>query len=208
MLTNDFYVALASALKADVEERVFLAVGEGDPAWDEMPPSFRRDTTLLVNELARKAITAENIHYVDEAGNETETPSARLRLQTSFSQEEGVGTLRECGLFTGAASSEAGSGTLISYFVHQRIEKLADADLMRSITLDITPRASGPGQIATRFLGNSGSRELHDLDNETSACQINEIRFDNRFYFGSPEQAVGLGYDYCAFCFGRELSQR
>ena len=208
MLTNEFYVALASALKADVQEHMYLAIGSGESAWDEVPPPYQRDTTHLVNELARKAISVENIHYLNEAGDETETPSARLKIQANFSLEEGVGTLRECGLFAGAASSVAGSGTLLSYFVHPRIEKLADADLMRIITLNLTPSVSGPGQIVTRYLGNSNSRELHDLDNETSACQINEIRFDNRFYFGSPEQAIGLGYDYCAFCFSRELSQR
>lgn len=208
MLTNDFYVALASALKSGAEKHMFLAVGSGEPVWDETLPTFQRDTTHLVNELARKEIGVENIGFLNEAGEETETPSARLKIRANFILEEGVGTLRECGLFAGDASSVTGSGTLLSYFVHPRIEKLADADLMRAITLDITPRASGPGQIATRFLGNSGSRELHDLDNETSACQINEIRFDNRIYFGSTEQAIGLGYDYCAFCYSRELSQR
>lgn len=208
MLTNDFYVTLSSALMADVQGHMYLAIGSGEPAWDAAPPTYQRDTTHLVNEFARKAISAENMSYLNEAGDETDTPSARLRIKTIFLETEGIGTLRECGLFDDTASAVPGSGTLLSYFIHQRIEKSEGLKLERTIELDLTPRSSGPGQIATQYIGNSSSRELHDLDNETGACRINEIRFDNRIYFGSPEQAVGLGYDYCAFCFGRELSQR
>ncbi len=207
MLTNDFYVTLSSALIAEVQGNMYLAIGSGEPAWDEAPPTYQRDTTHLVNELARKAVSVENISYLNEAGDVTDTPSSMLQIQIIFSEVEGSGTLRECGLF-GAASADPGSGTLLSYFVHKRIEKTEGTELTRAITLDLTPRSSGLGQIVTRYLGNSNSRELHDLENETGACRINKIRFDNRIYFGSPEQAIGLGYDYCAFCFSRELSQR
>lgn len=63
-------------------------------------------------------------------------------------------------------------------------------------------------QLKTRLLGNSGSRELHDLDNEKPGCQIAEIRPDQRFYFTSTDQAEKLGYDYCAYCFGKARSKR
>lgn len=63
-------------------------------------------------------------------------------------------------------------------------------------------------QLKTRLLGNSGSRELHNLENEKSGCQIAEIRPDHRFYFQSTDQAEKLGYDFCAYCFGRARSKR
>ena len=63
-------------------------------------------------------------------------------------------------------------------------------------------------QLRSRLLGNSGSRELHDLDNEKSGCQIAEIRPDQRFYFQSEAQADKLGYDFCAYCFGKRRSKR
>lgn len=63
-------------------------------------------------------------------------------------------------------------------------------------------------QLKTRLLGNSGSRELHDLDNEKPGCQIAEIRPDQRFFFQSTDQAEKLGYDFCAYCFGRSRSKR
>jgi hypothetical protein len=40
-----------------------------------------------------------------------------------------------------------------------------------------------PTQPKTRYLGNSSSRELHDLNNQKPACQIDEIRVDHRINF-------------------------
>lgn len=71
------------------------------------------------------------------------------------------------------------------------------------------PKDNGQAcQLRTRLLGNSGSRELHDLDNEKPGCQIAEIRPDHRFYFQSTGQAEELGYDFCAHCFGKARSRR
>jgi hypothetical protein len=71
------------------------------------------------------------------------------------------------------------------------------------------PKDSGSVcQLRTRLLGNSGSRELHDLDNEKPGCQIAEIRPDQRFFFQSIDQAEKLGYDFCAYCFGKARSKR
>lgn len=57
-----------------------------------------------------------------------------------------------------------------------------------------------------QFLGNSNSKEVHDLDNEDtsgSGCQINEIiRAGHAVYF-TPDtlaQAHSEGYDNCAKC--------
>jgi hypothetical protein len=63
-------------------------------------------------------------------------------------------------------------------------------------------------QLKTRLLGNSSTRELHDFENEKPACQIAEIRPDHRFYFQNEDQARKLGYDFCAYCFGRKRSKR
>ena len=59
----------------------------------------------------------------------------------------------------------------------------------------------------TRYLGNSSSRELHDLKNEKRQCRINKIRFDNAVNFKSIKQAEKSGYDFCAYCFSREMSK-
>ena len=61
---------------------------------------------------------------------------------------------------------------------------------------------------SSRYLGNSSTRELHDIKNEQIGCQIDEIRIDRCVRFKSTKEAEALGYDYCAYCFGRDKSRR
>jgi hypothetical protein len=61
---------------------------------------------------------------------------------------------------------------------------------------------------AARYLGNVVERELHDRLNLTPNCNIGLIAIDRRFPFRRIEDALVLGYDYCAYCFGRDRSTR
>jgi len=52
-----------------------------------------------------------------------------------------------------------------------------------------------------RYLGNTKTKEVHDLDNENANCQIDEIikaKNDSRFVF--LYNAYKLGYRYCDWC--------
>jgi hypothetical protein len=77
---------------------------------------------------------------------------------------------------------------------------------------DGTPQPApegAPGRTRkTRFLGNSGNREVHDLENTKKNCRIDKIAADHRVYFKSAEDAVKARYDYCAYCFGKAKSKR
>jgi hypothetical protein len=85
---------------------------------------------------------------------------------------------------------------------------MAGSIVYRDLTV-ANPKDDGQAcQLKTRLLGNSGPRELHDLGNEKPACQIAEIRPDRRVYFQTTAQAEKLGYDFCAYCFGRQRSKR
>ncbi len=59
-----------------------------------------------------------------------------------------------------------------------------------------------------RYLGNRAKKELHDLSNTKPACQIDEIKTDQRQYFTNQKEAAAAGYDFCAHCFGKEKSKR
>lgn len=59
-----------------------------------------------------------------------------------------------------------------------------------------------------RYLGNSRERELHDLHNLCPRCRVEEIAIDRRYYFSDPVDALRMGYDYCAYCFGKGASKR
>jgi len=61
---------------------------------------------------------------------------------------------------------------------------------------------------AGRYLGNRGTRELHDLKNTKPGCQIDEIKGSQREYFTNQKEATAAGYDFCAYCFGKKRSRR
>jgi len=208
MLTRRFYSYLATLIKGESSAGLYIAVGSGEADWDSSPPVYRPGTLQLSNELARKSVASDDIQFLDDQGRTTDQVTTELRISSRFEEGEAEGTLRECGLFVSNGDSRVEPGELLSYFSHARIDKTADMLLTRSFRLSLTPSSTQPTQAVTRYLGNAASEELHDLENETAACQLDEIRYDRRVYFSSPQQAVALGYDYCAFCFGRELSQR
>ncbi len=58
------------------------------------------------------------------------------------------------------------------------------------------------------YLGNSHTRELHDLNNISPMCHIDVIDKDRRYLFSTVSEALDMNYDYCAHCFSRELSKR
>ena len=54
-----------------------------------------------------------------------------------------------------------------------------------------------------RYLGNKNKTEVHDLDNENTNCQIDEIiRAGNDRPFNSLTEARAAGYDNCHYCLG------
>lgn len=209
MLTKGLYVALASMLEGGsvFPGALFLAVGRGAAGWDEATPEVDRGTAALVNEVARRPVEGDGVSFLDAGGEVSAEPTARVRIRTVFPPGEELGTLRECGLFAGEATVEGGSGTLLAYYVHPRLDKAADSSLTRSVIIDLAPRPYSPGTRVTRYLANVRSEEVHDLENTVAACQVEKIRFDHGAYLASIDQAREMGYDFCAYCFGPEMSE-
>ncbi len=203
MLATAFYSQIAAWMNADLGA-LYLAIGSGEASWDLNPPLPLRSRTALTAERFRKPV--QSAIYLDEQSNVSTVPTTRLQLQCEFLPGEGVGAIRECGLLVGGDG--VSGGILVAHYLHARLEKLAELSLTRHITLDLQPRQGVivPGQ--GRYLGNSVSEELHDTERMTPGCQLNEIRYDRRAFFATEAEARALGYDYCAYCFGRELSER
>lgn len=88
------------------------------------------------------------------------------------------------------------------------LHPLRGAIVYRDLTIDDESDTGEQCHFATRLLGNSATRELHTLENEKKGCHLAAIRPDHRVYFLSEEQALKLGYDYCAYCYGKERSRR
>lgn len=56
-----------------------------------------------------------------------------------------------------------------------------------------------------KFMGNTNKKEVHDLDNEQTNCQIDEIiRAGHRITFNpdTVDEARSQGYDRCHWCLG------
>jgi hypothetical protein len=54
-----------------------------------------------------------------------------------------------------------------------------------------------------RYLANTNKREVHDLDNEKTACQIDAIiAAGHDRPYNSQQTANNAGYDNCAHCIG------
>ena len=66
-------------------------------------------------------------------------------------------------------------------------------------------RRAGPPLYSKRYCGNTNKKEVHDLDNETTQCQIDEIIVAGHARTFTPdllEQAHKEGYDNGAYCIG------
>jgi hypothetical protein len=78
----------------------------------------------------------------------------------------------------------------------------------RDIILADSGLAGDACRLRTQFLGNSATRELHNLKNEKPGCQLAAMRPDHRVYFRNEAEAERVGYDFCAYCYGKARSKR
>lgn len=54
-----------------------------------------------------------------------------------------------------------------------------------------------------QYLGNTNTKEVHDLDKQVPGCRIDEIvRAGHDVYFATYTAAKAAGYDNCAHCLG------
>lgn len=54
-----------------------------------------------------------------------------------------------------------------------------------------------------QYLGNTNTTEVHDLDNEQTQCQIDEITAaGHETPFKTLKAAENAGYDHCHWCLG------
>ena len=104
---------------------------------------FRSDTTQvdptasetkLTSEIGRKSIST--IEFYDSNNGVSATPTNKIHIAVTFSENECNGTWREFGLFGGdTASSTADSGIMIDKKHHNIITKTQDIVIERHIVL-------------------------------------------------------------------------
>ncbi|MFX0173459.1 MAG: hypothetical protein ACFE9L_16325 [Candidatus Hodarchaeota archaeon] len=56
----------------------------------------------------------------------------------------------------------------------------------------------------SRYLGNNNTMEIHDLEKQTTNCQIDEILEERKVWFNTLEDVKAAirneGYNSCAWC--------
>ena len=118
---------------------LYWAIGEGAADWDSILPSPLLTTSRLTSEVARQALAADGIVYLDDANEPIETPSPRLEVTAEFQGEDfvsnGFQPLREFGLFGGDAAEAPDSGLMIDYVIHPRIDLTPGMALSRQLRL-------------------------------------------------------------------------
>jgi hypothetical protein len=152
----------------------------------------------------RRALTINsNLEAVDAQGTVSSETKVQ-RLQNGIRINAAIrDTFVKEPVYVGATPS-GGSLTMVATALYPAPSMIA----YRDIVVSRTGQGGDGCQLRTQFLGNSGSRELHNLENEKTGCQIEEIRPDQRVYFRNEAEAEKLGYDYCAYCYGKARSRR
>jgi hypothetical protein len=61
-------------------------------------------------------------------------------------------------------------------------------------------------ELEYRYLMNTNTNEIHDLSKEQPNCKLDQIQEDHMIFTRTLDKIDG--YDYCRWCFGREMSTR
>lgn len=65
------------------------------------------------------------------------------------------------------------------------------------------------GLCGERYCGNMGNKEVHDLDHEDTACNIEDIIHRHEVVaFRTMDCAHDQGYHDCPYCLGKSVEQK
>jgi hypothetical protein len=149
-VVNDCNRLLAALMKGEpgVGGVLYLAVGEGEEAWDGAPPQTSAGASRLAREWLRVPLGASQIEYL---GGDGVQPTDQLQITATLQGSVvpgSVKSLREFGLFGGTATAAADSGLLINYVIHPRIDLTPGSTLVRELRLQF-----GIGPVLEPFVG-------------------------------------------------------
>lgn len=133
---------IAGLLKNDPALRGigYWAVGTGRAGWDLAHPAIDAAAARLSEEFDRMPVAPEAVVYIGGDGNPSREPTPCIEAGVVFSWNQDR-VLREFGLFGGDATEAAGSGTLINYVIHPRVDIAAGRSLSRRLRFTLAPNA-------------------------------------------------------------------
>jgi hypothetical protein len=117
-VVNNFALLIACLVKGEAGYGgvTYMALGSGSGSWDNNnPPAPAKTDSLLTLETYRKAITSDNIVYLDDSGKVSASPTKNIKISVTFLEGEGNGDVREFAIFGGNATSTLNSGIMIDH---------------------------------------------------------------------------------------------
>lgn len=96
----------------------FWAIGSGQDAWDSSSVQPSVTDANLNTEFFRKAIPASNIKFLNPSNGESSTPTNKIGITLTFTENEANGKWREFSIFGGNATSSLNSGIMINHKIH------------------------------------------------------------------------------------------
>lgn len=137
-VVDDCSKLIASLMKGQSGYKgiTYWAVGAGAGSWDNNnPPEPSVGDTKLLNESFRKAVTADNVTFLDSGDKPTSSITNKLQITITFTEGEANGELREFGLYGGNATNIKDSGFMINRKTHGLIYKTSGMRLERVIRI-------------------------------------------------------------------------
>ena len=119
-------------LKGSLAGIQYFAVGSGSSSWDSTPVNPALNEVKLTNEIGRKAITSNDIKYVNPSTfEESDVPTNCIMIHCAFYESDCIGAWREFGIFGGNATTAANSGIMINKRHHAVITKTEEMTIER-----------------------------------------------------------------------------
>lgn len=125
MIVSDINKLIAVLFKNQAGNKgiTHWAIGSGATDWDTSEKNPTASDTRLANEIFRKAIPVDNIKFIDEHGEISESVTNRISVSLTFASGEANGAWREFAIFGGDASDSLNTGIMINHKIHKILTK-------------------------------------------------------------------------------------
>jgi hypothetical protein len=190
---------------------LYFAVGEGESDWDSMRPNPLFTTSQLIREVRRIVINENDIAYIDNVGQPSETPLNQLEITVNLRGEDfvssGFQSFREFGLFGGNATP----GMILNRRLRLNFAGgfIVETELTGfGATLPVTS-IDGIGDIYGAVLTNQGIQTLGDLIEIDPLVPVGDIpQVKLREFRAKARMVTHLRIDLTHFAplYGRDIS--
>ena len=136
LIVDNCYVLQAITFKNEMTGLQYMTFGQGNPAWDPVPPAPSATDTTLYDEIFRYELQAGDFVYLDAGLVVVVGPERRIRVTGVLDYGDAIGSyIREFALFGGNATATLDSGYMANVIRAERFMKTGAIRLEREVIL-------------------------------------------------------------------------